>query len=69
MSRAINVAATEAEVQAACRKHGATVTAIEALASGGTRVVFQNADVTATMVKAFGRKLLTGAVDRFPLRP
>ncbi|MDT7934228.1 MAG: hypothetical protein RQ833_06455 [Sphingomonadaceae bacterium] len=69
MSRAINVAATVAEVEAACRKHGATVTAIETLASGGTRVVFQNADGTATMAKAFGRRLLTGSVSRFPLRP
>lgn len=68
MSRAINVAATEAEVQAACRKHGAAVSAIEALASGGTRVVFMDAGATATMTKAFGRKLLTGAVHRHPLR-
>lgn len=68
MSRAINVAATEAQVQTACRKHGAAVSAIEALASGGTRVVFMNADDTATMAKAFGRKLLTGTVHRQPLR-
>ena len=66
MSRAINVAAAAPEVQALCRQHGATVSAIEALASGGTRVVFTNSEAAATMTKAFGRKLLTGVVRRRP---
>lgn len=68
MSRALNVNATEAEVRRACAKHGATVSAIETLASGGTRVVLMNADATATMRNAFGRKVLTGEVRRTPLR-
>ena len=68
MSRAINVAATEAEVYSACLQHGATISAIEALASGGTRVVFMNAEATATMTKAFGHRVLTGNVSRHALR-
>lgn len=67
MSRAINVDASEAEVQTACRKHSVTISAIESLASGGTRVVLMNADATATMKHAFRRRLLTGDVRRTPL--
>ena len=67
MSRAINVNAVEADVLKLCNKHGAAVSAIETLASGGTRVVFNNADATATMTRVFGRKILTGTVTRTPL--
>ncbi|PAX06436.1 hypothetical protein [Sphingomonas lenta] len=68
MSRAINVAVAEQEVLNACRMHGAEVSAIETLASGGTRVVLTNSDGAATMKRVFGAKLLTGAVRRTPLR-
>ncbi len=68
MSRAINVNAVEADVVKLCNKHGAAISAIESLVSGGTRVVFNNADATATMTRIFGRKVLTGAVVRTPLR-
>lgn len=68
MSRALNVNASQADVLTICKKHGAVVSAIEALASGGTRVVLMNSDATATMRRAFGRKLLTGEVRRTPLR-
>lgn len=68
MSRAINVSAATDEVVALCGKHGAVISAIEALASGGTRVVLTNGDATETMRKAFGRKVLTGEVRRTPLR-
>lgn len=67
MSRAINVKATQAEVVTACRKHGATISAIETLVSGGTRVVLTNGDGAAAMKAAFGRKVLDGAVTRTPL--
>ena len=60
MSRAINVNATQAEVVTACRKHGATISAIETLVSGGTRVVLTNGDAAAIMKAAFGRKVLAG---------
>ena len=68
MSRAINVNASEAEVLKSCATHGATVSAIEALASGGTRVVLMDTAATETMRAAFGRKVLTGEVRRAPLR-
>ncbi|MBB5714332.1 hypothetical protein [Sphingomonas aerophila] len=68
MSRAINVNITEAEVLTACRKRGATISAIETLASGGTRVVLTNADAAETMKQAFGRKVIAGPVTRTPLR-
>ena len=68
MSRAINVNATKTEVQALCLKHKAPISAIETLASGGTRVVLMNGDAAAIMVRAFGRKVLSGNVERTPLR-
>jgi hypothetical protein len=68
MSRAINVNAPQADVVKLCGKHNAAISAIETLVSGGTRVVFNNSDSTATMTRVFGRKVLTGAVTRTPLR-
>jgi hypothetical protein len=68
MSRAINVNAVESDVLKLCNKHGAAISAIETLVSGGTRVVFSNSDATATMTRIFGRKVMTGAVVRTPLR-
>lgn len=67
MSRAINVNAPQADVVKLCGKHNAPISAIESLPSGGTRVVFNNAEATATMTRIFGRKVLTGAVARTPL--
>jgi hypothetical protein len=68
MSRAINVNAPQADVSSLCQKKGVAISAIEALASGGTRVVLMNAADTETMKQAFGRKVMTGAVTRTPLR-
>jgi len=68
MSRAINVNAAEADVSSLCRKKGVVISAMEALASGGTRVVLNNAADTETMKQAFGRKVMTGTVTRTPLR-
>jgi hypothetical protein len=68
MSRAINVNAAEADVSDLCRKKGVGISAIEALVSGGTRVVLNNAADTETMKQAFGRKVMTGTVTRVALR-
>jgi len=68
MSRAINVNASRADVLSSCKRHGAVISAIETLESGGTRVVLMNTHATATMRKAFGKKVLTGEVRRTPLR-
>jgi ABC-type sugar transport system substrate-binding protein len=68
MSRAINVNATKDHVVATCAKLKVPISAIEALRSGGTRVVMNNADDTAVIAKAYGSKVITGAVTRTPTR-
>ena len=68
MSRAINVNASQADVTAACETAGISISTIERLISGGTRVVFNNAVDTASMAKAFKTKLLTGPVTRAQTR-
>ncbi len=65
-SRAMNVAIPQADVVALCRKHDATISAIETLHSGGTRVVLTNNDAAEKMRKAFGTKLMTGKVPPAP---
>ncbi|HEU0042966.1 hypothetical protein [Sphingomonas sp.] len=67
MSRAVNVNATPAEVSAMCNKHKATISAIEALPAGGTRVVLMNADDAAVITKAYAKKLLATDAARTPL--
>lgn len=68
MSRAINVKATPDHVIATCAKRKVAISAIEALQSGGTRVVMNNAHDTAVIAKAYGSKVITGAVTRTPTR-
>lgn len=63
-SRAINIDASEADVRAACAKQDAAISAIEPLASGGTRVVLVNGDGAARVRNSFKTKLLTGPVVR-----
>lgn len=67
-SRAINLSMEEKAVRAACAKHGATISAIESLASGGTRVVLMSGDAADTMRGALRKQVLAGAVTRTPLR-
>lgn len=66
MSRAINVSASPGAVSSLCSKSGVPISAIEALPSGGTRVVFMNKGDTVKMSKLFGRQILTGNVARTP---
>lgn len=68
MSRALNINASVADVIAMAAKHGAVISAIEPLVSEGTRVVFMNSDGAALVARAFGRRVLTGAVTRDPWR-
>ncbi len=69
MSRAININAPEDHVLAACAKRKLPISAIESLHSGGTRVVMKNATDAATLTAAYGRKVISGTVQRTPLRP
>lgn len=68
MSRALNVDATPADVTTRCAKLNAAITAIEPLRSGGTRVVLKNAEDALAVAKAFGSKVMAGAVVRQPTR-
>jgi hypothetical protein len=68
MSRAININATKDHVLATCAKRKVPISAIEALHSGGTRVVMNNASDTALIAKVYGKKVITSAVTRTPTR-
>lgn len=68
MSRALNVDATVAHVVALSAKHNAIISAIEPLDPKGTRVVFMNADDAAVVARAYGSRVITGAVVRAPWR-
>ncbi len=67
MSRAINVKETVATVLAKCKSQQVDVSAIEALVSGGTRVVLSRPDGADTMRKIFVGKIIEGTVRRTPL--
>jgi hypothetical protein len=69
MSRALNIKATPDHIQANCAKRSLQITAIEALPSGGTRVVMSNSEASLALAKVYGSKVITGAVTRTPLRP
>ncbi|EQB32127.1 hypothetical protein [Sphingobium ummariense] len=67
MSRAINLDAAVADVEALCAKHNVAISVIEPLTSGGTRVVLLNpdgADRVRTLMKA---KIITATVVRSPM--
>ena len=64
ISRAVNVSVEQPQVVAMCKKHGAIISAIETLPSGGTRVVLMNSADAAKIIKAFGSKVMTGTVAR-----
>nr|WP_084689621.1 hypothetical protein [Sphingomonas changbaiensis] len=68
MSRAINIDAPRAHVLASCSKRKLPISTIEDLRSGGTRVVMNNAADAAVIATLYGRKVITGLVQRTPLR-
>ncbi|TPG10925.1 hypothetical protein [Sphingomonas oligophenolica] len=68
MSRALNIKASQADIVATCAKRNIGISAIEALASGGTRVVMNNAEDTATIAKSYGSKVIAGEVTRVATR-
>ncbi|WP_242126571.1 hypothetical protein [Sphingobium sp. Sx8-8] len=64
MSRVVNVWATPDIIKAACDKHAFRISALEALVSGGARVVMldpRDADAFRILMKD---KLIEGAVTR-----
>jgi hypothetical protein len=68
MSRALNLDLPEEHVRDACARNNAPFTQIETLLSGGTRVVFKNADDAATIGRLHKGKVISGAVTRSPSR-
>ena len=64
MSRAINIDATPQHVTAACAKRGFTITSLETLLSGGTRVVLTSGDAANAIRQVYGRKVIEGQVQR-----
>jgi hypothetical protein len=68
MSRALYVNATQPDVLAMCAKHQASISVIEPLQSGGTRVVLRTAHDAAVLARVFGKQILTGTITRMPIR-
>lgn len=67
MSRAVVIDASREHVVATCLKHDAGISVIETLPAGATRVVLRTADAAAKITRAYGKSVITGAVDRTPL--
>ncbi|WP_066697267.1 hypothetical protein [Sphingobium amiense] len=67
MSRAVNVAANVAEVEALCLRHSVAISVIEPLTSGGTRVVLLNPDGADRIRTLMKKQIITTAVVRSPL--
>lgn len=68
MSRAINVNATEAEIEQLCSDNGAVISASEVLLSGGVRVVLTSPQGAATMRRIFGSRVIDSQVRRAPMQ-
>lgn len=67
MSRVIHVQDTAAKIEALCEKHALRISVIEALASGGLRVVMLSPDDAETLRSLVKGRLITGAVKRSSL--
>jgi len=65
MSRAINLALSEAEVSEICLASGIGISAIERLPSGGTRLVCTTSGGADEIRLRLAGHLIEGAVDRF----
>lgn len=68
MSRAVNINVSVAHVTAACATMGATISAIEMLAGGGTRVVLSSGDAADQVRTHYAKKLLDARMARVPTR-
>ena len=64
MSRAVQIDVPRDDVTAMCAKRGVTISAIEALVSGGTRVVLNTMADAEIVRTAYRTKLITAPVVR-----
>lgn len=69
MSRAINLSMSENAVRERCRTEEIGVSALEALPSGGVRLVCMSADGAAVIRRVLKTKLINGEVTRQRIRP
>lgn len=67
MSRVLSIQATEAELVAMCAKLGIGVSVIEPLMSGGTRIVLDNAEGTASLRRAMAKLIIDTPTKRSSL--
>lgn len=65
MTRAMNITLPEAEVRALCLKSGVTISAIETLPIGGTRLVCTLSEGADEMRRKLEKHLIAGEVKRF----
>jgi hypothetical protein len=66
MSRAINLALAETEVEARCAESGVSISAIEPLQSGGTHLVCTTSTGADEIRLRLQDHIIQGTVRRFP---
>ena len=69
MSRAFNLAMTEAEIVEHCRNKSIAISAIEALPDGGVRLVCMSGHGAAQIRAKLKRRIIQGVVRRERFRP
>ncbi len=69
MSRCINLKLSEAEVRSHCTKLGVGVSVIEALTSGGVRLVCMSSDGAERIRRDLRTKIIDGEIIRARIRP
>ena len=69
MSRAFNLAMTEADVIKHCADKSIAISALEALPDGGTRLVCMSGTGAAQIRTGLKRRIIAGEVRRERLRP
>ncbi len=65
MSRAMNLRLPEAKVRTSCDKAGVSISAIETLPSGGTRLVCTREEGADDMRVIFRTQIIEGNVPRY----
>lgn len=65
MSRAMNLRLPEAKVRTSCDKAGVSISAIETLPSGGTRLVCTREEGADDMRVIFRTQIIDGNVPRY----
>lgn len=67
MARIVNIDAAARKVEAVCAKYRVSISALEEIPGGGTRIVLADGRGAAIIRRAFRDNLLPDSVRRFPL--